>query len=179
MSGILAGITSLVQHVHHLNSNHNDYRPDQCFNCHKAGLWKHGCYGRTADQNKNNKENMNPVLVPRFICPHCRKTCSTLPECIPPRRWYLWTIQQVILLALLVGESLPPRNLSQHPGRATILRWWNWFQEKFVLHAGILRSNDPELGRFPEFREFWQACLTKMSLSKAMYLLHKGGLVIP
>jgi hypothetical protein len=91
----------------------------------------------------------------------------------------LWTIQQAVLSLLLAGYSLPLAKFSRSPRRATISRWWNWLQEKFSIHADTLRAHDPELGRCSGFQEFWQACLTRMSLSEAMYVLHKGGLTIP
>jgi len=181
MSGILAKITSLVQHIQHFNDYPEDYRPSQCPHCHKAGVWAHGCYHRSADQDhhKKKKERLGPVPIPRFLCPHCGKTCSTLPECIPPRRWYLWVIQQAALLSLLAGESLPPRKPSRCPGRSTIKRWWDWLKENFHLHADTLRAHDTELGRVSGFQKFWQECLGKMSLSESMYWLSESGVIIP
>jgi hypothetical protein len=181
MSGILAKITSLGQHIQHFHDNPEDYRPSQCPYCHKSGVWAHGCYKRAVDRDEKTRTRdlLDPVPIPRFLCPHCGKTCSTLPECIPPRRWYLWVIQQAALLSLLAGESLPPRKPSKRPGRSTIKRWWNGLKEDFHLHADTLRAQDSELGRVSGFLEFWQECLGKMSLSEAMYLLHKGGLIIP
>jgi hypothetical protein len=179
MPGILAEITSLEQHIQHLADFPQEYRPSQCPHCYKAGVWIHGYYGRTADHNERTGGRLNPIPIPRFFCPHCRKTCSTLPECIPPRRWYLWTIQQVFILSLLTGGQLPSVSPSRCPGRVTIGRWWNWLKEKFPLHADTLRARDPDLGRVSGFHEFWRACLDKMPLSEAMYWLHKNGLTIP
>ena len=179
MSSILAEITSLEQHIQHLYNYPDDYRPPQCPHCHKANVWIHGSYTRMADRDKKTSGHLNPVPIPRFRCPHCKKTCSVLPECIPPRRWYLWTIQQAALWLLLTGHSLPPIRPSRYPGRTTIRRWWQWLQDAFLHHADVLRSRFPELGRFVGFHEFWQTCLTKMPLSEAMYWLHKAGLAIP
>ncbi len=179
MSSILAKITSLGQHIKHLCDHPQDYRPPQCPHCHKAGVWIHGSYGRMADRDEKTGGHLNPVTIPRFRCPHCKKTCSVLPECIPPRRWYLWDIQQAVLQLLLAGHPLPSTKPARHPGIATIRHWWNWFQESFLCHADALRSRFPEFGRLVGFYEFWKTCLTKMSLSEAMYWLHKSGLSIP
>jgi hypothetical protein len=179
MPNIIAEITSLEQHVQHLKDYPKDYRPSQCPHCCKAGVWMHGCYSRIADHNEKTGGHMNPVPIPRFFCPHCKKTCSTLPECISPRRWYLWAIQQAFLLSILTGGSLPSVRPFRCPGKATIKRWWGWLKGNFHIHASTLRSHDPELGRISGFQEFWQACLSKMPLSEAMYWLHKEGLPIP
>lgn len=179
MPTILAQITTLVQHIQHLNASPHDYRPSQCPHCHKAGVWVHGYYGRTVDRDEKTGGRMNPVPIPRFLCPHCQKTCSTLPECIPPRRWYLWTVQQVALLLLLTGKAPPWTRQSQYPARVTIRRWMAWFRDMFLLHADTLRSIFPELGRSSGFHEFWRSCQDKMSLSEAMYRLHKSGIPIP
>ncbi len=179
MSMILAQITSLAKHIQHLNARAQDYRPSQCPHCHKAGVWVHGCYGRAADRDNKTGGRMNPVPIPRFLCPHCQKTCSTLPECIPPRRWYLWTFQMVALHLLLTGKHPPWTRQSQSPARATIRRWMDRFLALFSLHADTLRAIFPELGRTNGFHEFWRACLDKMSLSAAMVRLHENGVPIP
>ncbi len=180
MPNILAQITSIVKHIQHLNDSPQDYRPSQCPHCHKAGVWGHGCYGRTADRDEKSGRRLNPVPIPRFFCPRCQKTCSTLPECLPPRRWYLWSVQQAALALLLAGRHTPPWTRHfQYPARATIRRWIDWFLDMFLLHAGTLRSIFPELGRTDGFHEFWMACQDKMPLSEAMYWLHKSGVPIP
>ncbi|WP_226382967.1 DUF6431 domain-containing protein [Burkholderia mayonis] len=58
-------------------------------------MWGHGCYDRKADRSADGQ--LNPVSVPRFRCPSCRRTCSRLPLCICPRRWYGWALQQQVL----------------------------------------------------------------------------------
>jgi hypothetical protein len=63
------------------------YRPDSCPHCRLAGLWCHGCYYRKADRSAG-VESHNPVAVLRFLCRSCLRTCSRLPLCIAPRRWY-------------------------------------------------------------------------------------------
>lgn len=105
MQVILSGFDCLNQHIKQLNEDPDCYRPSRCPSCGKAGLWCHGRYPRWPGRNLDDR-HLNPVFIPRFICPECGKTCSVLPECIPPRRWYLWAIQQMVLSAIVVGRSI-------------------------------------------------------------------------
>src|SRR5687767_7978814 len=53
--------------------------------------------------------------------------CSVLPSCLPPRRWYLFSVQQAVLVLLLSGVSL--RRCADivgtlwGPARSTMRRW--------------------------------------------------------
>jgi hypothetical protein len=80
MVTILPGITSLVHHLQHLVEAKEDYRPSGCPSCGYRRLWCHGRYVRKADRTSPPKTSLNPVPIPRFYCPRCERTCSTLPE---------------------------------------------------------------------------------------------------
>lgn len=88
MRSILSNIESLYQHNQTRSDNIEAYRPQQCPHCGKAGVWRHGDYLRKADYENSGLESLNPVAIPRFYCPHCGRTCSVLPACIPPHRHY-------------------------------------------------------------------------------------------
>ncbi len=49
----------------------------------------------------------DPVAVPRFRCTGCGATCSRLPACVAPRRWYDWRVPQQALRALAERISAP------------------------------------------------------------------------
>jgi len=106
MNRILGSIVSLVQHLATVFTDPDVYRPAACPHCGSGGVWHHGCYHRKADRLNSAEESLNPVPVRRFLCPGCWHTCSRLPACIPPRRWYDWFVQQAVLLLLLCGASL-------------------------------------------------------------------------
>ena len=106
MVHIVAEILSLIQHIKTFHDEPERYRLEYCLCCGKSGLWFHGCYSRKADRSGDAGKSLNPIFIQRLFCPNCRKTCSALPECIPPRRWYLWDEQQTALLLLLAGNSL-------------------------------------------------------------------------
>lgn len=179
MALILSAIHTLEQHLSHLQSSPEDYRPAQCPSCGKPGLWHHGYYGRKADRENLTEHNLNPVPIPRFRCPHCRGTCSTLPECIPPRRWYLWKIQQAALVLMLTATSLLAASRQLGPSRKTLRRWRQRLKDCFADHAFCLRGRCPALGRAAGFESFWQACLERIPLSQAMVRVQQGGLAMP
>ena len=179
MHTIIPGISSLIQYNEQLQTNTEAFRPDHCPTCGKAGLWVHGSYDRKADYEHPVSESLNPVTILRFYCPCCKHTCSILPECIPPRRHYPWSIQQVVLLLLLKGLSYQAASQQTKPSRWTISRWWRRLQSQFLLYGYHLRSCLPSLGRISELIAFWKTLLDKFSLSHTMLILHNAGVVIP
>jgi len=179
MSRILPAIESLDQYLYHLEHHPESYRPSQCPHCGLSGVWRHGYYRRKADREGKDGVYLDPVPIPRFYCRHCRATCSRLPGCIAPRRWYLWMTQQTALVLLLSGSSLREVARMCRPGRHTIRRWWCWLEERFGQCSFHLRSRFPELGRTTSPTSFWSACLHRMSLADAMGWLDREGAVIP
>jgi hypothetical protein len=122
---------------------------------------------------------MNPIPVPRFFCQGCRQTCSRLPECIAPRRWYGWTVQQVVLLWLLGGGSLHQAAVQGGVDRQTVRRWWVWLRERSEAFGFWLRARFPDLGRAVDFSRFWRGCLAAMPLSRAMAWLDRDAVAVP
>jgi transposase-like protein len=179
MNRIVALILTLQQHLDSLVSKPVIYRPSACPNCSFGKLWCHGCYERKADRYSPTSESLNPIPILRFLCLGCHKTCSRLPECIAPRRWYDWTIQQVVLLALLNGRSIRRCSQEYNLARRTISRWWRELQERSHEFELFLRARFPELGRSVDFADFWQNCWQAMPLSRAMYWLDREGVVVP
>ena len=180
MSLILPGIFSLVQHFMTLRRDPEAYRPERC-PCGHARVWCHGCYTRKPDRKDLGELSLNPVPIPRFYCPACGHTCSMLPECIPPRSWYLWEIRQVIFLLLLAGNSLRRTHNSNgsRASRNTIRRWWRRFQDCYPTFSSHLRVHFPCLGRQAGFTGFWLALLRLRHLSTAMVLLHQEEVIVP
>lgn len=181
MSCILAGIECLWQHLEHLAVQPGAYRPQCCARCGKAGLWAHGVYWRKPDREGEGGagQSLNPVAIPRFLCPGCRHTCSVLPECIPPRRWYQWKVQQQVLVLVLAGASIEQISMQVRPCARTVWRWWSHLRERFAVHAFHLRNRFPELGLGQEAVSFWQGCLRRMTLAQAMFRLHQAEVTIP
>lgn len=179
MKRIVASILTLQQHLDSLDQQPIVYRPPACPNCAYGKLWRHGCYSRKADRHSPASASLNPIPIPRYLCPGCHRTCSRLPECLSPRRWYDWTMQQMAILMLLSGCSL--RDCGRQCGldRHTIRRWWLGLQARHHEFALFLRARFPELGRSGDFVGFWRHCLQTMSLSRAMAWLDHDGVLVP
>lgn len=169
-------IDSLQEHLETLDRTPSVYRPLQCPKCGLAGLWGHGHYERKADRDTGE---LNPIPVPRFFCRGCRATCSRLPSCLPPRRWYGWSLQAAVLLSLLSGASLRECAATSGRARSTVRRWWRWLQECHQLFAFHLCSHWPEWGRAGQWQQFWQRCLQEQPLRETMVWLDRQGLVVP
>jgi len=184
MQLILSDIHTLDQHLFTFLKQPDRYRPCQCPHCGKSGLWMHGVYYRQA---RCEKGVGGSAPIQRFLCPDCEQTCSVLPQYIPPRRWYHWAAQQLVLRLFIMGYSLLDiyRRMSislpnpRTPSISTLYRWRRQCRCQFPMHQFQLCSHHPELGRYTGYHAFWNACLDKMSLSRAMLTLHQAGLTIP
>lgn len=179
MPTILTGIQSLDQHYSALLEKPTDYRPKCCKGCGKSTLWSHGFYTRKTGCEEKHE---NPALIPRFLCPHCLLTCSVLPEYIPPKRWYHWAFQEVVLRLLLSGSTYRhvldslcslymDRQDYSEPSVSTLHRWWSRLRSDYLSNRFCLCNDFPSLGATNELSAFWLSCLEMMRLSSAMALL--------
>ncbi|PJB03073.1 MAG: hypothetical protein CO126_08665 [Hydrogenophilales bacterium CG_4_9_14_3_um_filter_63_34] len=170
MQRIVAGITSLDQHEQAIDLTPDLYRPKACPHCGSSMLWAHGSYSRKADLCNRGEANRNPVPVLRFCCAACRHTCSRLPECIAPRRWYNWLLQQSGLRAVLdpAAPAAPAMPSCPTPARRTLGRWHAWLQERDKPFRFLLTSRFPDLGRVGDGAAFWLGVFDTLGLSQAM-----------
>jgi transposase-like protein len=179
MHRILASVTTLKQHLIAVASTDGDiYRPWACPYCGVGGLWRHGCYYRKADRAGGDGKSLNPVPVLRYLCPPCERTCSRLPLCMAPRRWFDWAMQQVVLMLLLLGCSVHQCCRSSGRARSTVRRWRDWLQSRSEEFCFYLRSRFPELGRHADRIALWRHVIEGMSLAAAMAWLDRD-LVVP
>ena len=175
MTCILPEIDSLEQHLSHLKINPQAYCPEHCPRCNFGTLHIHGHYYRKADKEGSNGVYLDPIPIPRFLCVGCRATCSCLPSCIPPYRWYLWAAQQTVLLCLLNGMSVTEIEKQYLPGRHTLRRWSHWINERFSVYKFHLCSTLSNLGSCFTLSHFWSTYLQHKSLDSAMVLIHRAG----
>ena len=179
MIRIIPGITSLSQHIEMLMVNTTLYRPPQCSQCACPTCWCHGVYHRKTSRDKRFDDADNPIPIPRFICKGCGITFSCLPECVPPKRWYSWAVQEDAFITLL--EKLNFRSAAEKllPGRSTLSRWWHSFEENHPIYADHLKNQQPDLGRQVNFRDFWKTALSSLSLASIMWFLYNHGAPVP
>lgn len=179
MQHIVPAIACLEHHLKTLTQKPQTYRPASCPGCGLGGLWAHGCYGRKADRDTGE---LNLVAIPRFLCGRktgCGRSCSSLPSALPPRRWYVWSVQAGALLRLLSGDSLRECAAACGRARSTVRRWWRWLQRRHEVFAFHLRSHWPEWGRLVQWSGFWQRCLQEQPLRESMAWLARQGVVVP
>ncbi|RQR45788.1 hypothetical protein DIE19_35495 [Burkholderia sp. Bp9126] len=92
MLRIVHSFLTLEQHLRVIVTTPRSYHPERCPHCGRACMWAHGFYERKADRSAGGA--LNSVPVPRCCCAACGRTCSRLPLCICPLRWYGWALQQ-------------------------------------------------------------------------------------
>ena len=179
MCRILAELTTLDQHLRMLDSDPASYRPEHCLHCGHSGLWAHGVYCRAGDKTTGSTHRKTRIPIPRFFCPPCGRTCSRVPACLAPRRWYPWWVQAMVLQMLLLGFS--QRSTAKESGldRRTVGRWWGWLQAHYSRFSFHLRSHFADLGRHADVPAFWSACLSRPGLAGAMATLCRLQVCVP
>ncbi len=179
MAHIVAGIHSLPEYLDIYHNRPDCLIPEHCPYCGYNVLAPYGFYNRQSHRENDLGHSLNPIPIRRFHCKNCKRTCSSLPECIPPRRWYIWSTQQECLQGHLEGESLETISNKVRPSLKTIHRWLTRLKEQFLQHLDQLKQQLPELGRLSGFAEVWRSCLSSMRLSQAMLILHEAGIPVP
>lgn len=180
MYRIVSGIFTLSQHIETLCNTPSVYRPPCCPNCGFGMIWRHGFYTRKADRRPlPGEDNLPPVLISRFRCAGCRLTCSRLPSCIAPHRWYGWLFQQQILQFLLLTCSLRGCSTAFGLCKSTVRRWWNWLESRSATFEFYLRSRFPDWGRTTDPKSFWQTAMRAIPLSEIMACLDFDGVIVP
>ena len=142
-----------------------------------AGCGDTAACPRKADRSAGD-ESLNPVAVLRFLCRQCMRTCSRLPLCIAPRRWYDWAVRQAVLALLLSGCSVNHCSCRTCRARRTVRRWRDWLNERSERFAFFLRSRFAQLGRSADQDSFWRNVLDSISLAQAMAGLDRD-LIVP
>ncbi len=183
MRRIIKAIKSLSDYLILLKKNPELLRPEQCSHCGAGGLWSHGSYDRKPDRNPGKGRSLNPTPVLRFYCHQCKRTCSTLPEILSPKRWYCWSVQSS---AGSVNERAPGKSISssgqeQGVSRHTVARWFHWLVDHFVDYSFHIKAHPLwlQLGRHSDPQAFWLACLGEHDLSSIMLFLNNTGVSIP
>jgi transposase-like protein len=178
MHRIVATVTSLAQHLSQLARDPESYRPPACPHCGLGKLWRHGCYHRKVERSSGSNAARAPVPIPRFRCADCQRTCSRLPVCIAPRRWYDWVVQQLLLRCLTGGASLHAAARACVIDRHTARRWRDWLAARGETFAFFLRSRFPDWGREGDTAAFWRTCLAERALPELMAWLDRD-LIVP
>lgn len=179
MCRMIGSIRTLKQHLFTLKSNPCAYRPKRCPQCGHGGLWGHGMYQRKGDRSLVSENRSVLIPIPRFRCPYCNTTCSRLPGCLSPRRWYPWDAQAIALFLVLRGNQLALIRKLVVASGDTIRRWRAWLAERTETFEFHLRSAFSHLGRYGQGEAFWTATLTTLGLFDAMATVCHQGVSVP
>ena len=180
MTYIVPNIHNLNQHLLNYSENPAAYKPTCCPHCSHFKLWSHGVYTR-----KSPDIHARRHPIPRFFCPFCNLTCSSLPEYIPPKRWYHWAVQHVAIQLLASGYSFTKvwyeltQQFSHTPRSSTLWRWWCHLKQQYQHHKLHLASLDSRFGDCCNVKEFWARVLHHFSLSSVMRTFHHLGIGVP
>jgi hypothetical protein len=101
-----------------------------------------------------------------------------VPECIAPRRWYDWTVQQVVLRVQAEQGSLHAAARAGQVDRRTARRWSAWLAARGEVFAFHLRGRFPDWGRAGDSDAFWRVNLAERSLPTLMTWLDRE-LIVP
>ena len=147
-------------------------------------LHLHGYSYRKSDRNTNPyKKSLNPLKIIRCLCKICKRTCLAIPECISPKRWYIWQKQQYVINSRLNGKTWACISAATDISIKTCRRWYHWLNNKFNAHAHILKNVAGNLHQILadciDFKSFWQKCFAHISLDRAMLLCHQAGVDNP
>jgi len=177
---ILPNISSLVQYQKLIAENSERLWPKNCPECNQDHFIRKGCYCRKPNYTKApDEKRIDPVPILRYYCKNCNITFSALPECLPPRRHYIWDEQQAVVEPVLQGESYYKVDKNRKPSRWTISRWFRRLIEQERLHLDCFRALMPELGRLSYFATSWLQLFAQRSLAQLMRILHQAGIPVP
>ena len=179
MCRMIGSVHTLAQHFLTLHIDPSAYRPKRCPQCKHGVLWAHGVYYRQGDRSLISENRCVLIPVPRFCCPHCNTTCSRLPACLSPRRWYPWSAQGLAQLLVLAGTPLTRIREWVGASADTIRRWRVRLAERTKTFEFHLRSVFPDLGRHGQRDAFWSAALREPGLSEAMVTVCRLGEAVP
>lgn len=133
MNHIVPNIITLVQ----AKNISYDNRPEKYVYCSKLNPCKHGTLPRQPDRENSSAESLNPVNIQRYYCKGCKKTFSAIPECISPKRWYTWTVQEKVLMCFILGCSAYSIAKQYKPSYKTIRRWLARAGDQFIFHKHL------------------------------------------
>lgn len=179
MTWTVRGYPSLQNYKDEVEKNPDALRPDCCPECKQPKLWLHGFYNRLIIRKDASRTIDEEAKILRFQCVQCEATFGALPEFICPRRWYLWSMQQIIITELLQGESIASAARNHDLSRDTVYRWNQWFMKNSEVYRKLLYSLNLQAGMSLSNNQYWLFRFTSVSLSHDMMLIYDLGIAVP
>ena len=181
MTQIIREYPSIDKYNDDATHNPTKMKPDACVICGSTEFVLNGFYPRKSEKRGKDTHIKNGELgVRRMKCKgKCAKSYSILPSIIPPLRWYLWCMQQLVLMLYIAGQSIHKIAKEAKVARSTVRRWVDWGKQKWCIFCNELMPSLTFLSEVNSFTDFYQRIFEKWDLSEVMCRLHHLGLVIP
>jgi hypothetical protein len=179
MTYVIEGYPSPEKYMADLESKPELFRPGCCQECNCKSMWIHGSYERCIIRKDVNRLIEESVLILRFKCGACFHTASTLPDFICPRRWYLYSMQQLVIKRKLENEATRTIASDLSLSRDTVHRWFNWIIINHDLYNKELSSLCIGIGLGVSPNKFWLSLFTQETLSRVMFQLYKLEITVP
>ena len=177
---IIKPYSSINDYISDATNNPEALYPERCECCGSTRFSLNGFYERKSEGRGKEVHVKNGELKIRRL--KCKGMCgisySILPSLIPRLRWYLWCMQQFIIMLLISGASIAAIVERTHISRSTITRWIRWFKEKWIIFCNELMPKNIFLSEVSHFIGFYSSVLKRWKLSQIMLKLHEIGLVI-
>lgn len=179
MAQIIKEYRSLEQYQQTVHFNPDALKPDQCDHCGCEHLWCNGQYERAISGRDKNKTKAEAIDILRFKCSRCRIHYSVLPSIVSLLRWYLWCMQQWVLLMVLNGYSFCKASQIAGIDRRTVARWYAWLQDKFQMIYQLVCHLDSRFIHHNTLNDFYLSLFIFHSLSRLAAVLHQNKILVP
>lgn len=179
---MLIEYSSADEYIYDSINNPTLLYPSRCGDCGYLKFNCNGFYDRKSEDRGKDVDLKNGTLrIRRVKCKNkdCGKNYSILPSIIPPRRWYLWCMQQYVLALVLSGVSIKKVALQCAMARSTIRRWSNWFKSRWSEFCSELMAEYSDLCGTTSADQFYSILIERWKLHQVMHKLHQLGLAIP
>jgi len=179
MTQIIKEYGTVNQYRDDVKYHPENLKPQACDNCGCNHFWKNGDYERAITGRDKDKSNSEVVDIIRFKCSFCHENYSVLPSMIPLFRWYLWCMQQWVLLLVLNGYSFYKAARVSGVDRRTVSRWFYWLKDKYKIIYHTMCQLDKNLSKYYLIKDFYSSLFSCHHLSKISMYLHQYNLLVP
>ena len=181
MTQIICDYSSIDHYMDDAKNNPTKLYPESCINCGSTDFVLNGFYPRKSENRGKDIQIKNGTLeIRRCKCKGvCAGSYSILPSIIPPLRWYLWCMQQLVLMLCIAGVSIHQIAKQATVARSTVRRWISWGKCKWAMFCNELMLDLPYLSGITSCSQFYKRIFEKWKLSDVMCKLHHLGIVVP
>ena len=179
MTQLIKEYATIDQYNQDVKEYPDNLKPKECNNCGCHHFWFNGHYERAISGRDQNKNHFDNVYIIRFKCSRCHDHYSILPSIIPLLRWYLWCMQQWVILLVLNGYSFYKAARTARVDRRTVSRWYYWLEAKYKIIYHTMCHLNKTLSKHYRMKNFYLSLFAYHHLSKVSMYLHQYNLLVP